>query len=186
VIAGLIELGRTDEAVRLIGEVSGVHQRLSETLLERVGDPVLGALLLAKAAAAAERGIELHVAEGTMLVESPLDDNDLITLVGNLIDNALDAATGSPLARVDVSVTSDPRDIVVQVRDSGAGVPEDLVHRIFVEGFTTKRTKGGRRRGLGLALVREVAGRYGGEVSVQNDGGALFEARVPRRIRATA
>jgi two-component system CitB family sensor kinase len=180
VIAGLVELGQGEEAIRLISEVSGVHQNLSEALLERMGDPVLGALLLAKAAAASERGVELRVSDNTVLSGSPLDGNDLITLLGNLIDNALDAALESGgERRVEVSVTTEDGALLMRVHDSGAGVPPDLMERIFVEGFTTKVRSNGRRRGFGLTLVREVARRNGGDVTVANDAGAVFMVRLP-------
>jgi two-component system, CitB family, sensor kinase len=183
VIAGLVELGRGEEAMRLINEVSGVHQDLSEALLHRMGDPVLGALLLAKAAIASERGIELQVSEDTVLSKSPLDPNDLITLLGNLIDNALDAAAQSTgKRRVDVSVVMEEDDLVIRVADSGPGVPNDLLDRIFTEGFTTKSRSNGRRRGFGLTLVSEVARRNGGQVAVGSDsGGAVFTVRLPVR-----
>lgn len=187
VIAGLVELGRGEEAMRLINEVSGVQQDLSEALLTRMGDPVLGALLLAKSGVASERGIELQVSEDTMLAQSPLDPNDLITLLGNLIDNALDAASKSPgKRRVDVSVAMRQDDLVIRVADSGEGVPANLTERIFTEGFTTKSRPDGRRRGFGLTLVREVARRNGGDVTVTNEGGAVFTARVPVRAAVPA
>src|SRR5258708_40275260 len=105
-IAGLVQLGRGDEAMKLIAQTSGVHQELTEALLDRVGDPVLGALLLAKAALASERGVELRVSDNTVMTRSALDSEDLITLLGNLIDNALDAAATSSTERwVSVSVT---------------------------------------------------------------------------------
>lgn len=181
VIAGLVELGRGEEAMRLIGEVSRVHQELSEALLAHVGDPVLGALLLAKAAVASERGIELRVTRGTELARSPLDVDDLITLVGNLVDNAIEAAAGSDERWVEVYVATEGPELVVQVRDSGPGVPPGLQETVFVEGFTTRPRSDGRRRGIGLALVRQVAHRHGGEVRVDNQGGSVFTARLPVR-----
>lgn len=187
VIAGLVELGRGEEAMRLINEVSGVHQDLSEALLERMGDPVLGALLLAKAAVASERGIEFHVSENTVLSKSPLDPNDLITLLGNLIDNAFDAAAqASGTRRVDVSVVMEPDDLVIRVADRGPGVPAHLMDRIFTEGFTTKSRADGRRRGFGLTLVGEVAHRNGGTVAVTNEDGGVFTVRLPLRAAVPA
>src|SRR5438552_5627869 len=110
-IAGLVQLGRGEEAMRLIAQTSGLHQELTEALLDRVGDPVLGALLLAKAAVASERGIELRVSDDTMITRSSLDSEDLITLLGNLIDNALDAAASGGADRwVSVSVTEQAGD----------------------------------------------------------------------------
>ena len=185
-IAGLVQLGRAEEAMKLIAQTSGLHQELTESLLDRVGDPVLGALLLAKAAVASERGIELRVSDDTMITRSSLDSEDLITLLGNLIDNALDAAASGGADRwVSVSVTEQAGDLVIKVHDSGAGVPAGVEGQMFNEGFSTKSGPGPRRRGFGLALVRQVARRNGGGVEVVNDGGALFTVRVPARVTAS-
>src|SRR5262249_9741339 len=184
-IAGLVELGRGEEAIRLIAETSGMHQELSEMLMERMGDPVLGALLLAKAAIASERGIELRVSDDTVLTESPLQPDDLITLLGNLIDNAVDAAAQSAGERwVGVAVGAQDRELVIRVQDSGRGVPVADRERVFVEGFSTKARTGSRRRGMGLALAREVARRNGGDVTVACEHGAVFTARLPLRVAA--
>jgi len=185
-IAGLVQLGRAEEAMKLIAQTSGLHQELTESLLDRVGDPVLGALLLAKAAVASERGIELRVSDDTMITRSSLDSEDLITLLGNLIDNALDAAASGGVDRwVSVSVTEQAGDLVIKVHDSGVGVPAGVEGQMFNEGFSTKSGPGPRRRGFGLALVRQVARRNGGGVEVVNDGGALFTVRVPARVTAS-
>jgi two-component system CitB family sensor kinase len=184
-IAGLVQMGRGDDAMKLIAQTSGVHQELTEALLDKVGDPVLGALLLAKAAVASERGIDLRVSDDTVMTRSALDSEDLITLLGNLIDNALDAAGSSSDERwVSVSVTEQQDEVVISVHDSGPGVPESLNGQIFQEGFSTKSGPGRKRRGFGLALVRQVAHRNGGKVSVVNDGGALFTVRLPLRVTA--
>ena len=183
-IAGLVQLGRGDDAMKLIAQTSGLHQELTESLLDRIGDPVLGALLLAKAAVASERGIELRVSDDTVMTRSSLDPEELITLLGNLIDNGLDAAAASPGERwVSVSVTEQDGELVMKVHDSGAGIPEGVDGQIFQEGFTTK--PGPRRgRGFGLALVRQVAHRNGGEVTVRNAGGAEFTVHVPLKVAA--
>src|SRR5205823_6802126 len=165
-IAGLMQVGRPEEAMKLIAQTSGVHQELTESLLERVGDPVLGALLLAKAAIASERGIELRVSDNTVMTRSALDSEDLITLLGNLIDNALDAAATSDGRWVSVSVTEQDDELVVKVHDSGSGIPDGVDGQIFQEGFSTKAGPNRKRRGFGLALVRQVARRNGGDVTV--------------------
>jgi two-component system CitB family sensor kinase len=181
-IAGLVQIGRGDDAMKLIAQTSGIHQELTEALLDRVGDPVLGALLLAKAAVASERGIELRVSDDTVMTRSILDSEDLITLLGNLIDNALDAAASSTERWVSLSVTEQHHELVIKVHDSGPGVPENLDGQMFQEGFSTKA--GRKRRGFGLALVRQVARRHGGDVTVVNDGGAMFTVRLPVRVTA--
>jgi two-component system, CitB family, sensor kinase len=182
-IAGLVELGRGEEAIKLIAQTSGVHQELSEALLDRVGDPVLGALLLAKAATASERGVDLRVDEEVTLASGALDAESLITLLGNLVDNALDAAASSAGDHwVSVSVTEQDGDVVFRVQDSGPGVPEPMREQVFQEGFSTKSRAGRRRRGFGLALARQAARRNGGDVAVENQGGAVFTARIPVRV----
>ena len=181
-IAGLMQIGRADEAMKLIAQTSGLHQELTESLLERVGDPVLGALLLAKAAIASERGIELRVSDDTVMTQSPLDSEDLITLLGNLVDNALDAAASSDERWVSVSATEQNAELVIRVHDSGGGVPEGVDGQIFQEGYSTKAGPNRKRRGFGLALVRQVARRNGGDVSVVNEGGAQFTVRVPLKV----
>jgi two-component system CitB family sensor kinase len=179
-IAGLIELGRPEEAMSLIEKASRADQQLSAALVEKVGDPVLSALLLSKAAVALERGIELEISSGTTVAASRLPAHDLITLVGNLVDNALDAVAGAAgERRVSVSVQTHDGQLAIQVRDTGPGVPPAILEKIFSEGFSTKPRMRGRPRGLGLALVLETVRRLGGEVDVANDGGAVFTVRVP-------
>jgi two-component system, CitB family, sensor kinase len=186
-VAGLVQMGRGEEAMKLIAQTSGVHQELTEALLERVGDPVLGALLLAKAAVASERGIELRVSDNTVMTRSALDSEDLITLLGNLIDNGLDAAASSDNERwVSVSVTEQQEELVIRVQDSGPGVPENLDGQIYQEGFSTKSGPGRRRRGFGLALVRQVARRHAGDVTAVNEGGAVFTVRIPVNVTAAS
>src|SRR5438067_2095652 len=181
-IAGLIELGRYEEAIQLTTESSSVSQDLTESLLERVGDPVLGALLLGKSAVAAERGIQFRLSPGSRLDGDAGHPRDLITVVGNLIDNALDAAATSSNGGprwVEVSIQKADGDVVIHVHDSGPGISRSDLGQIFSEGFTTKLAGPGSRRGLGLALVQQVAARRGGEVTVINQGGALFTVRLP-------
>jgi two-component system CitB family sensor kinase len=168
-IAGLIELGHVADAGRFATSESRIAQALSESYAQELGDPMLVALLMSKAAIAAERGIELRIdGDETMMRGRLVDAHDAVTVVGNLIDNAFDAALqGGPDARVDVDLRADGSTLVVTVSDSGPGVPPDDADRIFEYGFSTK-SAGGRngagRRGIGLALVAETAQRHGGSV----------------------
>jgi len=175
-VGGLIELGRLDEAIRFIAQTSLVHQELVDLVQERIADPALAALLLAKAAVASERHVDFRLAPDAHLPAEVADVRDLITVVGNLVDNAIDAVAASPDGWVEVSVHTDPEGVGVRVRDSGAGIDEAQVEAIFREGFTTKRV--GAHHGLGLALVRQVAQRRGGWVRVGNDGGTVFTALI--------
>ena len=177
VVGGLIELGRLDEAIRFVAETSLVHQELVDLVQDRIADPALAALLLAKAASSSERHVEFRLASDARLPAHVSDLRDLITVVGNLVDNGIDAASASVNGWVEVSVYADQGGTLVRVRDSGPGVDERVADLIFREGFTTKT--GGAHYGIGLALVRQIAHRRGGWVRVANEGGAVFTALIP-------
>ncbi|HEV2249664.1 MAG TPA: sensor histidine kinase [Candidatus Limnocylindria bacterium] len=177
VLGGLIELGRLDEAIRFVAETSLVHQELIDLVQERIADPALAALLVAKAALASERRVELRLAPDARLPLHLTDVRDLITVVGNLVDNAIDAASGAENGWVEVSLHAEAGGTAVRVRDSGPGVETNVVDEIFREGYSTKG--GGAHYGIGLALVRQVVQRNGGWVRVTTEGGAVFSALVP-------
>ncbi len=188
VIGGLIELERYDDAVQFINQSSSLHQALAASLVDSVGDPVLLALLLGKAAIASERGVELRVAADTSLPQDLGDVRDLVTVIGNLVDNALDSVTSAPggPAWIEVSIRGEPEGVVVRVQDSGPGIDPELMDEIFRDGFTTKVARGATRRGLGLALVSQAVRRRGGYVTVANADGALFTAFVPHALGAAS
>ena len=181
-VVTLIELGRPEAAVELATAELAAAQRLADQLLGVVEEPVLVALLIGKAAEASERGVELTVTEDTAVQATGIDPRDLVTLVGNLIDNAIDAAAAAPAPRrVRVTLCQDRTGLVLRVADSGPGLSQDLVERAFHRGWSTKPVSGRQRpqgRGLGLALVRQVVTRYDGTIEVANDGGAVFTVRL--------
>jgi two-component system CitB family sensor kinase len=133
VISGLIELGRHEDAVKFINQSSTLHQALATSLVDSVGDPVLVALVLGKAAVAAERGVELRVAADSNLPEELGDVRDLVTVIGNLVDNALDAvvSTSGNAGWIEVSIRGEAGGIVVSVHDSGPGIEPELMEEIF-------------------------------------------------------
>ncbi|MQA82178.1 MAG: PAS domain-containing protein [Streptosporangiales bacterium] len=181
-ISGLIQLGEFDEVVHYVRTLSDAQAELSREVTGRVHDPALAALLIAKASLVSERGVELRLADTAHLPR--VDDRlsaDLVTVVGNLVDNAFDALAGTHGGRVEVDVRVADRDVRAVVRDSGPGVAPELAADVFRHGFTTKAAAGGHRRGLGLALTQIVCAGRGGEVTVHNDGGAVFTARLPMR-----
>ncbi|GHG16599.1 histidine kinase [Streptomyces zaomyceticus] len=180
-LLGLLELEMHEEAVEFVTEVVGVHRATAEQVTEKVHDPLLAALLVGKATVAAERGVSLRITPDSLLPDRLVDPRELVTVVGNLVDNALDAAAGTPGARIDVSLRAEGRTAVLRVTDSGPGVPEEHRELIFAEGWSTKALPSHGKRGLGLALVRRLAERRGGTARVAGgpDGGAEFTAVLP-------
>jgi len=184
-LVGLVGLGHYEEAIRFVTDVSAARDELTEQLMDTIGDPKLVALLLAKSSLADERGVALRVAPDSRVATSILRISEVLTVVGNLIDNAIEATAQTPEpCWVELTVVSADADLLIRVRDSGPGVPEEMREAIFTDGFTSKSSPTGARRGLGLALVRQIVERRSGMISVGHDGGAVFTATLPRCLAA--
>jgi sensor histidine kinase regulating citrate/malate metabolism len=180
-VVGLVELGRYDDAISFATRRIGITQGEVDDVQSHIGSPALAALLLAKGSTCRERGVELTVDPRSDLPDGVLPDEALITVIGNLVDNALDALADQRGGHITVLAWRQADGIELQVRDSGPGVPADAVQHVFQTGWSTKTPQGPARRGLGLALVQATAARLGGTAEVITDGGAVFTVRVPAR-----
>lgn len=183
-VLGLLELEMYDDAVEFVGEVVGDHRATAEQVAEKIQDPLLAALLVGKATVAAERGVALSLADRTGLPDRLIDPRGLVTIVGNLVDNALDATAGTSHARVEVELQAEGRTATLRVRDTGPGIPEEQRELIFTEGWSTKQRPAHRERGIGLPLVRRLAERQGGSATVGEaaGGGAEFTVVLPEAL----
>jgi two-component system, CitB family, sensor kinase len=188
-VISLIELGRTDQALTFATEELALAQQLTDLVVSAVHEPVLAALLLGKAAEANERGVALEVDPASSVPESVIPARDLVTVVGNLLDNAIDAAAGAPGPRrvgfsswIEDALCEDgiASTLVLQVSDSGPGLDKDSVTRAFTRGWSTKTDKRLIGHGLGLALVGQVTARNRGTVEVSRAGESLREYPVLR------
>ncbi|MFE3592465.1 ATP-binding protein [Streptomyces niveus] len=184
-VVSLIEMGRVDEAVEFATAELELAQVLTDRVVGAVAEPVLAALLLGKAAQANERGVELVLAEDSRIddgvLPSSLAARELVTMLGNLIDNAMDAAQGSDGARVTVTALVEDGELLLRVRDTGPGVAPGDMEEVFRRGWSTR----GAERGLGLALVRQAVHRARGTVELTpgRAGGAEFTVRLPLGAR---
>ena len=182
-ISGLIQIGDYDEVVGYVGALTEGRAAVDLTVARRVRDPSVAALLVAKAAVAAERQVTLRVGSQTHL--DPLEPTcsyDVATVLGNLISNGIDAAASRRVRGqetwVQVEIRQSGRTAELRVRDSGPGVDARIATEVFEHGFTTKAAQDGER-GIGLALTRLICRRWGGEVEVSNTAdGAEFVARM--------
>ena len=180
-VVSLIEMGRPEQAVDFATRELDAAQRLTDTVVSAVDDPVVSAVLLGKSAQAAERGIELSITPDSRVAASDVDPNDMVTLLGNLIDNAMDATTETePPRRVAVRVVADSGGLALVVSDSGPGLAPDQQELAFRRGWSTKPSVPHLGRGIGLALVIQTVRRLGGSVTVGRGelGGAKFSIEI--------
>jgi two-component system CitB family sensor kinase len=185
-VVGLVELGRYDDAISFATRRIALAQDEVDLVQQRIGDPSLAALLLAKLAACRERGAELAIDGSSELPAGTVPGEELVTIVGNLIDNALDALAGRRGGRIEVRAVREDATAVISVRDDGPGISPEALDHVFEAGWSTKPGTGAAQRGLGLALVAAAAARLGGTATAANDGGAVFTVRIPTAVREGA
>lgn len=179
----LVETGHPERAVEYAVEQLELSQRLTDRVVESIEEPVVAAVLLGKTAQAAERAVTVEVEPNSYLpaglASSASAGRDLVTVLGNLLDNAVDAVAAlddDDAREVLVGVRPDGADLLLRVSDSGPGLPEELVDAAFTRGWTTKVAATSAGRGLGLSLVDQVVRRRRGTVDVD---GSTFEVRLP-------
>jgi two-component system CitB family sensor kinase len=184
VMSGLLELGAYDEAAGYLDEISTGSITAGEALRARVAPQVVAALLLAKVSIAVEQGVEFVVSDESHLDATAAEAQMVLTVLGNLVDNAFEALAGQPEPRRVTVQLSDEDGLRIVVSDTGPGVPADVVDEIFRDGYSTKSPRADVRRGLGLALVYRLVHRAGGTITVTHGPRARFEVRLPRATGA--
>ena len=192
-LSGLLQLDRIQEALALIHQESERAQAQMSFLMGHVADPVISGTLLGKLTRAREIGVVLEIDDQSSfsLPMTAAGQEVLMTVLGNLIDNACDAArqgagpdgdgAHGELPRVRLFFTDLGEQLLIEVEDNGPGVPSAQVARIFEEGYSTKP---GRHRGIGLALVARLCAEHGGAITLEESelGGACFTVVLDRSL----
>lgn len=181
-LSGLLHMGRFDEAIGYIEAQSEHEQELLDFVSARFTSPLLCGLLLGKAARAREKGVILHF-DPACLMDKPfpaLSDAELISVIGNLLDNAIEATQRAPLPHepVEVLIKLSTRELIIEVADRGVGITPAIRERMFERGMTTK-TRGDH--GIGLYLTESYITRAGGTIEVSDNvpRGAVFSLFIP-------
>ena len=179
-VVTMVEMGRAADAVRFATAELELSQHLVDRLSAAVGEPALVALLLGKTAQADERGVELTITEDTSLPagELLLTGQEMITVLGNLIDNAMDACDRDD-PWVEVTVNQDEAGLMIRVADSGAGMDADTFDTAMQRGYSTKAGPDGAH-GLGLALVAQVVKKHHGTLAADVTYGSVVTVTVPQ------
>lgn len=178
-IAGLIQLGRSEEAVDFITDSSGLVQEIFDRLQTRIQEPVTFALLVGKSSRARELGINYQIDPLSSLnhTQLPCTGGDMVLILGNLIENAMEAVTPLEEKRIMVGIYDTDEELVIKVSNSGPGISPELGESIYERGVTTKHGA----RGYGLALVAAKLRDLGGNIHFNNlpQGGIEFIVTIP-------
>ncbi|MGY4712943.1 sensor histidine kinase [Mycolicibacterium sp. CBM1] len=177
-VVTLVEMGRPEEAVKFATQELALSQQLVDRISAAVGEPALVALLLGKTAEADERGIELTITAETHLPAEPLlSPQQMVTVLGNLIDNAMDACDRDD-PWVEVTVNQTDERLLIQVADSGPGMDADTFTRAMQRGYSTKSDGDADHHGLGLALVAQIVNRHGGTLAADVNYGSVVTVTI--------
>lgn len=173
VILGLIQMELYDDACSYIQNITMVHREKISKLMNTITDPAVAALLIGKISRASELNVNFVLREGChySAADMNLPSEMLITVIGNLLDNAFDAmnkeSVGNTPKELMFGIYSSPGAVLISVDDTGSGIkPEDMCH-IFENGFSTK----GKNRGTGLYQVKSMVESFGGKITVESQEG---------------
>lgn len=181
VILGFLQLGNVEEAVNLIQSEFQTSKGQNRVLFDQIEDETVQAILLGKISKASEQKITLEINDESSLHRLPdhISRSSLVTIIGNLIDNAFEAVSHSSNKNVSFFATDLGNEIVLEVADSGPGISEEMVSYVFMRGFSTKV---GDNRGFGLANLNQIVDDLNGtlEIGESDEGGAVFSVFIPK------
>lgn len=181
-VAGLIQIEAYQEALELILSETKIHEEMISFVNANVPDPIVSALIIGKHSRARELKIDLAIAENSRMTDIPshIDREKIVTILGNILDNAFDAVIDSPVKQVLLTMRDSGRSIVFQVEDSGSGLAPDIIEDIFQKGVSTK----GENRGVGLYLVQSALIELRGSVGIARSrlGGVSFRVTIPKEM----
>lgn len=171
VILGLIQMEMYDEAIAYIENITMVQRETISSIMNAVDEPSVAALLIGKTARASELNIKFALREGSNYTSTalPLPADVLVTIIGNLIDNAFEAMNDSGESYVSqkellFGIYSRPGAVLITTDDTGKGISREALPHIFENGYSTK----GEGRGTGLYQVKTLAESLGGTITVES------------------
>lgn len=172
VILGLIQIGQYDKAVSYIQNISIIQRETISKVMNSIENPSFAALIVGKIARSSECNVKFILNEGSRLKNEDISipSEALITITGNLIDNALDSMnkdTSKNEKELSLGIYTRPGELLIIVKDTGTGIPEEIKEKIFENGFSTK----GQGRGIGLYHVKQLVSSLGGTITVESQVG---------------
>ena len=172
VILGLIQIGQYDKAVSYIQNISIIQRETISKVMNSIENPSFAALIVGKIARSSECNVKFILNEGSCLKNEDISipSEALVTITGNLIDNALDSMnkdTSKNEKELSLGIYTRPGELLIIVKDTGTGIPEEIKDKIFENGFSTK----GQGRGIGLYHTKQLVSSLGGTITVESQVG---------------
>ncbi len=188
-LSGLLQMEAYQEALELVTRESSGLQSLIQFLAQAVPHPALAAIIMGKYNRALEMKVDFQLNPDSTMGEIPekFDQEKLVTILGNLLDNALEASLRNPdqHPRIQLFMTDIGHDLIFEIEDSGPGVPVELQEKIFLKGYSSKNPGSARKdiHGIGLFLVDSYVAQLDGQITVSTGdlGGALFTLSLPKQ-----
>jgi two-component system, CitB family, sensor histidine kinase MalK len=183
VILGMVQMNYYDELSEYIRTLVGHQNKELGNITQHIKDPALAGFLMGKLSYAREENVELLIDMNTLIPESakPHITHELITILGNLIDNAIEAMGESSEKTLEVNLHYHDQFLTLEVLDSGPGIPEEIQKRILEKGYSTK----GENRGYGLYLVSKCIENLCGDMIIDSKLllGTEIHIRIPYEVR---
>lgn len=183
VIVGMIHMGYYERLTSYVSQIALQYQVEVGSVVRKVKDPVLAGFLMGKLSLAREAGGEILLSDESFVPEpdDPEIVHELILIIGNLIENGLEAVEHSSVKHISIDFSYENQVLTIVVIDTGIGMDEKTVENIFVQGYSTK----GIERGLGLYLIKRSVKRLGGEITVVSkiNNGTKFQVMIPYRTK---
>ena len=172
VILGLIQIGQYDKAVSYIQNISIIQRETISKVMNSIENPSFAALIVGKIARSSECNVKFILNEGSRLKNEDISipSEALVTITGNLIDNALDSMnkdTSKNEKELSLGIYTRPGELLIIVKDTGTGIPDEIKEKIFENGFSTK----GPGRGIGLYHTKQLVSSLGGTITVESQVG---------------
>lgn len=179
VILGLVRLKDYDELSDYINDIAINQQSVATGVINRIQNAVLAGFLLGKQSYIREQGASLHI-ECVSVIPNTSDSSvihDLITLIGNLLNNALEAVSSTPRKEISLSLKYQNMQLFIEVNDTGTGISKEEQAKMFEQGYSTK----GENRGYGLYLVEQSIEKWNGHIVLTSEKGegTAFSIRIP-------
>ncbi|WP_082684175.1 ATP-binding protein [Lentibacillus amyloliquefaciens] len=180
---GMLQLGKYDEVLEMVGQEINHHDKINRHIFDQIEDTNVQAILIGKFGKASEKKVDFNIDENSYLSPLPshIEASDLMIIIGNLIDNAVDEVSSDPNPGVSFSTIDLGNDIIFEVTDNGRGIEKEVLEQIFQPGYSMKKEGLEGKKGFGLANVKSTVDKLNGVIEVAaTPDGTIVTVYIPK------